>query len=259
MIDIGANLTDKVFRDDLDSVVARARHANINHVVVTGTDLKHSQLAIDLCGRYPGYLFSTVGIHPHNAADTKAKSMQQLTRLTHSQYVVAIGETGLDYYRNFSPRLDQIRVFEEQLQLAQELNLPAFIHDRDSRGELLTILKNFPDLRAVIHCFTGNATLLRSYLDLGLYVGITGWICDERRGQDLYSCASLIPDDRLLMETDAPYLLPRNISPRPRSRRNEPSFLTYVCDALAQARRQPVAHVQHITQENSKTLFGLDC
>ena len=257
MIDIGANLTDKAFRNDLSNVVDRAREANLNHIIVTGTDLKHSQLAIDLCERFQDYLFSTAGIHPHNAANADDESIHRLTKLSRNKCVVAIGETGLDYYRDFSPRADQIRVFEAQLQLAQELKLPLFIHDRDSQGELLSVVKNFPNLCAVIHCFTGTTELLRGYLELGLYIGITGWICDERRGRDLYNCVNEIPDNRLLIETDAPYLLPRTMVPRPRSRRNEPAFLRFVCDTLARARGQSVGHIQRITQDNAITLFGL--
>ena len=259
MIDIGANLTDKAFHSDLDSVLARAKLANVKHIVVTGTDLKHSQLAIDLCVQHSDYLSSTAGIHPHNASSVREESIQQLTRIAQNTPVVAIGETGLDYHRNFSPRVDQISAFEQQLQLAEDLELPAFIHDRDSSGELLAIVKNFSRLRAVIHCFTGSAALLQDYVDLGLYVGITGWICDERRGDELYKCVYLIPDDRLLMETDSPYLLPRTMTPKPRSRRNEPAFLKYVCSSLAQARGQSAEHIRQITQENAKTLFGLDC
>lgn len=259
MIDIGANLTDKVFRDDLPDVLNRAQQARVNHITVTGTDLKHSQLAINLCKQYSGYLSCTAGIHPHNAKEMENESIQQLTRIAEDENVVAIGETGLDYYRNFSPRAEQISAFESQLQLAMELKLPTFIHDRDSDGELLAILKNFSNIQAVIHCFTGSASLLREYLDRGLYIGITGWICDERRGAELFRSVSLIPDDRLLAETDSPYLLPRTMKPRPRSRRNEPAFLGYVCAALAQARAQSVEHIQQITTKNAKTLFGIDC
>lgn len=258
MIDIGANLTDKAFRHDLNDVLDRAQRAKVNHIVVTGTDLEHSQYAVDLCGRHSGYLSSTAGIHPHNATGVQKQTTQQLTQIALNKCVVAIGETGLDYYRNFSPRLDQIAAFETQLQLAVDLSLPAFIHDRDSKGELLAIVKNFPKLSAVIHCFTGSASLLQDYLDLELYIGITGWICDERRGQELYQCVSMIPDDRLLMETDSPYLLPRSMKPRPRSRRNEPANLEHVCVALATARGQTVEHIQRITQDNAKTLFGLN-
>lgn len=259
MIDIGANLTDKVFRSDLDGVLTRARQANIKHIIVTGTDLKHSQLAIDLCIQNSGYLSCTAGIHPHNASSVKKESIQQLARIALDKCVVAIGETGLDYYRNFSPRSAQISAFESQLQLAVDLNRPAFIHDRDSNGELLDIVRNFRNLRAVIHCFTGSPQLLRNYLDLGLYVGITGWICDERRGHELYHSVSLIPDDRILMETDSPYLLPRTITPRPRSRRNEPAFLGYVCNSIARARGQSVEYIEQITRENAMTLFELEC
>lgn len=258
MIDIGANLTDKVFRDDLQDVLTRAQQANVNHIIVTGTDLKHSRFAIELCNQYSGFLSCTAGIHPHNAKDVENKSIQQLSRIAQDEHVVAIGETGLDFYRNFSPRAEQISAFESQLQLAAELNLPTFIHDRDSDGELLAILKNFSNIRAVIHCFTGSVQLLREYLDLGLYIGITGWICDERRGTELFRSVSAIPDDRLLVETDSPYLLPRTIKPRPRSRRNEPAFLGYVCAALAQARAQSVERIEQITTKNAKTLFGID-
>lgn len=257
MIDIGANLTDKTFQHDLEDVLVRAKRAGVDHIVVTGTDLEHSQRAVELCNLHSDYLFSTAGIHPHNASRVHRQSIQQLTQIAGNSCVIAIGETGLDYFRNFSPRSDQISAFEAQLQLAVELRLPAFIHDRDSNGELLTILKNFPNLSAVIHCFTGSASLLQDYLDLGLYIGITGWICDERRGQELYQCVSLIPDDRLLMETDSPYLIPRTLKPRPRSRRNEPAFLEHVCSTIASARGQSVEHIRHITQENAKTLFGL--
>lgn len=258
MIDIGANLTDKAFRHDLNDVLDRARRAKVNHIVVTGTDLEHSQRAVDLCSQHSGYLTSTAGVHPHNATSVQKQTIHQLTRIASNKYVVAIGETGLDYFRNFSPRQDQIFAFESQLQLAVELSLPAFIHDRDTNGELLAIVKNFPKLSAVIHCFTGSASLLQDYLDQGFYIGITGWICDERRGQELNQCVSLIPDDRLLMETDSPYLLPRSMKPRPRSRRNEPAFLEHVCLALATAREQSIEHIQQITQENAKALFGLD-
>ena len=259
MIDIGANLTDKAFRHDLNAVLNRAKQANVDHIVVTGTDITHSRLAIKLCNQNSGYLFSTAGIHPHNASNMTDDSIQQLSKLVQNECVVAIGETGLDYYRNFSPRLDQIRAFEEQLQLARDTQLPVFIHDRDSQSELLSILKNFSDLRAVIHCFTGNAQLLQDYIDLGLYIGITGWLCDERRGKELFDSVNLIPDDRLLMETDSPYLIPRTITPRPRSRRNEPAFLHYICASLADARRQSTEHIARVTQENAKTLFELVC
>ena len=258
LIDIGANLTDKTFQTDLDDVLVRAKRAKVNHIVVTGTDLEHSQRAVEMCGRHAGYLSSTAGIHPHNASSVKKKTIQQLTRIARNECVVAIGETGLDYFRNFSPRLDQITAFESQLQLALELKLPAFIHDRDSNGELLSILQNFPNLSAVIHCFTGSVSLLHDYLDLGLYIGITGWICDERRGMELYQCVHSIPDDRLLIETDSPYLIPRSMRPRPRSRRNEPAFLEHVCVKLAAARGQSIEHIQQVTEENAKTLFGLD-
>ncbi len=258
MIDIGANLTDRSFRDDLNDVLQRAKTSGIEHIIVTGTDLKHSRHAIDLCGLFPDYLSSTVGVHPHNASSVNAKTIRELKRLAGHDCVVAIGETGLDYYREFSPRRDQQAAFEMQLQLAQELNMPAFIHDRNSKGDLLQALSNYPRLRGVIHCFTGTEQLLKQYLQQDLYIGITGWICDERRGLELQKAVRCIPDERILIETDAPYLLPRTIKPRSKSRRNEPGNLIHVAKMIADCRSQSLEEIQQFATANAKALFRLD-
>lgn len=257
MIDIGANLTDKSFSNDFNDVLSRARARDVEHIVVTGTDIQNSRRAIRICNEQSGYLSCTVGVHPHNASSTPGGWEESIRELADEPYVVALGETGLDYFRDFSPRPIQREVFIKQLDLATELKLPAFIHDRDSGEDLLSIVAEFTQLTAVIHCFTGSAELLTKYLDLGLYIGITGWICDERRGNELKRAAHLIPDDRLLIETDAPYLTPRTIRPRPKSRRNEPANLRYVAQCVAEVRNQSVEHIGKITANNARRLFSI--
>lgn len=257
MIDIGANLTDKSFSKDFNGVLSRARARDVEHIIVTGTDMHSSRRAIGICSEYSDYLSCTVGVHPHNAASTLSGWEESIRELADEPCVVAVGETGLDYFRDFSPRPIQREVFTKQLELATELKLPAFIHDRDSGEDLLSIVAEFTRLTAVIHCFTGSAELLTKYLDLGLYIGITGWICDERRGNELKRAAQLIPDDRLLIETDAPYLTPRTIRPRPKSRRNEPENLRYVAQCVAEVRNQSVEHISKITANNARRLFSI--
>ncbi len=258
MIDIGANLTNRSFRSDLDEVLGRARTAGLEHIVVTGSDVQSSQQAIELCSQYPNYLSSTVGIHPHHAGSVEPGWMNEITTLSDNPCVVAIGETGLDFYRNFSEREDQIEVFRAHLGLAERLNLPLFIHDRDSDGELLRQVSQFESIRGVIHCFTGSQELLLSYLDRGLYIGVTGWVCDRNRGKSLRAAVHFIPDDRLLVETDAPYLSPHNAPRKSKKWRNEPDNLPYVVEVLAEARSQSVEHIRQITQQNAKTLFALN-
>ena len=257
MIDIGANLTDKSFRHDLSHVLNRASAAGVDHIVVTGTDIQSSEEAIEICSKYSNYLSSTVGVHPHNAGRAIDGWQETIRKLSSSACVVAIGETGLDYFRDFSPRPVQREVFRVQLELASELGLPVFIHDRDSGDDLLSIVSDFSNLKAVVHCFTGTSDLLTKYLDLGLYIGVTGWICDERRGGSLKNSVHLVPDDRLLIETDAPYLLPRNIRPRPQSRRNEPANLLFVARVVAEARNQALDEVMNLTTKNAKRLFSI--
>lgn len=255
MIDIGANLTDKSFNDDIDAVLSRARRNDVEHIIVTGTDLAVSEQARHLARSKPGYLSYTAGIHPHHADEAPDGWTDQLIEIADG--AVAIGETGLDYFRNFSSRDGQRRIFRSHLELAQRLDMPLFIHDRDSGTDLFELLSEFDGLRGVVHCFTGTEEQLKQYLELGYYIGVTGWICDERRGLPLRDAVRLIPDERILIETDAPYLLPRTIRPRPRSRRNEPANLRYVAETTASARGQSVEELEQITVENSRRLFGL--
>lgn len=260
MIDIGVNLTNHTFAADLDAVIARARAADVGPMIVTGTSVASSRAAVALCERYPMLLWCTAGVHPHDAAMVVGDWLADLETLAHAKCVRAIGETGLDFNRNYSPQSDQHTVFRAQLELAARLRLPVFVHDRDSAGAVASHLtEQRSALRAVIvHCFTGTAAELDRYLELDCYVGITGWICDERRGTELAAIAARIPDDRLLIESDAPYLLPRTIQPRPRVHRNEPANLVWVARALAAARGQSLDHICQCTTANARHVFARD-
>jgi TatD DNase family protein len=259
LIDIGANLTDRAFANDLPAVLNRATAAGVAIIMVTGTSETGSSAAVALARAHAALLRATAGIHPHHAKDATAASMNTLRALAADPLVVAIGETGLDFNRDFSPRPVQEAVFEQQLALACEAGLPVFLHQRDAHARFLPILKEYrPQLAgAVVHCFTGNRRELHDYLELDLYVGITGWICDERRGLELREIVRDIPDDRLLLETDAPYLLPRDLRPKPKSGRNEPSLLPHILGHVALCRGQAGEHLAMVTAENARCLFRL--
>lgn len=259
LIDIGVNLTGRSFKDDLPDVVARAQNAGVSQMVVTGTNVEHSQQAEALTREYPGVLYSTAGVHPHHAKDCNDQTLAQLEHLAQQRGVVAIGECGLDFNRNFSDREVQIRWFEAQLELASGLGLPVFLHQRDAHASFVEILLSWrPRLtNAVAHCFTGGMEQVKSYLDLDLHLGVTGWICDERRGQDLQQAVQYIPVNRLMIETDAPYLLPRDISPKPKDRRNEPMHLPHICELVAHYRKEQVEYVAHETSQTARKFFGL--
>ena len=259
LIDIGANLAHDSFDDDREAVVQRARDAGVTRMIVTGSSDDSNRRAAELVDANPGVLFSTAGVHPHHAADYTADSDELIRNLAGRDTVVAIGECGLDYFRNFSPREDQLRAFRAQLDIAVETGKPVFLHQRDAHDDFVDVLEPMlPKLsRAVAHCFTGEHESLREYLGMGLYIGITGWICDERRGKHLYEIADVVPDDRLMIETDAPYLLPRTLRPKPKTRRNEPAWLPEVLRVLAEARGQSVEHVATITTGNAERFFDL--
>lgn len=228
-------------------------------MIVTGTDPDCSTDALTLCTEHDDCLFSTAGVHPHYAKHWNDEVATRLRDLLNHPRVVAVGETGLDFNRDFSPRPAQQQAFEAQLALAIETNKPLFLHERDAFETQYTILKAYRSefSNAVIHCFTGNETALKAYLDLGLYIGITGWICDERRGQELQQLVRYIPDDRLLIETDGPYLLPRDLKPKPKSRRNEPKFLPHIAQTIAKLREQNLTELVQQTRANTIHCFNL--
>lgn len=259
LVDIGANLAHDSFDDDRDDVLQRAAAAGVARIVVTGSSDDSNEKAARLAQDHPGVLWSTAGVHPHHAADYTAASDAMIRRLATAGRIVAVGECGLDYFRNFSPRDAQLAAFRSQLDIAAETGLPVFLHQRDAHDDFVEVLEPaLPTLsRAVAHCFTGEHESLREYLAMGLYIGVTGWICDERRGTHLQEIVSAIPDDRIMIETDAPYLLPRTIRPKPQTRRNEPMYLPEVLRVVASARGQTEEHVARITTRNAERFFGL--
>ncbi|MDH3990897.1 MAG: TatD family hydrolase, partial [Gammaproteobacteria bacterium] len=215
--------------------------------------------ALALARSRPGKLFSTAGVHPHHASDYTDAVHDSIQSLLDEEEVVAVGECGLDYFRNFSPRDAQRAAFVRQLTLAVESGLPVFLHQRDAHEEFVELLTPvLPNIsKAVAHCFTGEEAELRAYLDMDLYIGITGWICDERRGSHLQDVVGLIPENRLMIETDAPYLLPRSLTPKPSSRRNEPAYLREVLRVVAAARGQSEEEVAAATTRTAEEFFAL--
>jgi TatD DNase family protein len=258
LVDIGINLGHESFDPDRDAVMDAAWQAGLVAMVLTGTSEQASIRAAELAATHPR-LFSTAGVHPHDAAgfsDTTASTLRELLNL---DQVVAVGETGLDYYRDFSPRPAQQEAFGAQLELAVATGLPVFMHQRDAHSDFYPILKEFRDRlsRGVVHCFTGTRKELYDYLDLDMHIGITGWICDERRGLHLQELVHDIPANRLLLETDGPYLMPRNIRPKPKTRRNDPANLVWVLDMVALCLGQAREDIAHQTTINAGDFFGI--
>ena len=257
LIDIGCNLTARAFRPDVDQVIARARAAGVDRMIVTGLSAEVSWAAHRLASRYPGVLWSTAGVHPHNARRCDRTTLGELRRLAGRDTVVAVGECGLDYNRNFSPPEVQRRWFVAQLELAAELSMPVFLHERDAGADFTAIASEHRAALAggVVHCFTGDRAALERYLDLDLHIGITGWICDERRGAHLLELVRDIPADRLMVETDAPFLRPRDLPPD--TRRNEPVNLPHVLARVARARGEPPGDLAATTTATAERLFGI--
>jgi len=265
LVDIAVNLTSPAFNEDRAEVLARARAAGVSALVITGSSLGDSAQAISLAQENDGCL-ATAGVHPHNAkgwdTETSPERLRELASgQTHSGKVVAIGECGLDYNRNFSPQDVQRECFGDQLDIATRLGKPVFLHERDAFDDFIHILKkyraNLPG--AVVHCFTAGEKELESYLALDCYIGITGWVCDERRGKHLIPLVKKIPADRLLLETDAPYLLPRNLPKalRGKSGRNEPSLLPHIATFVAEITGKTVEQLAAETSANATRLFNL--
>ncbi|SDK62749.1 TatD family hydrolase [Billgrantia gudaonensis] len=234
LVDIGANLTHASFAHDLESVLNRARAANVTALIVTGTDREHAEQAIELARRHPE-LHATAGVHPHDASGWNADLEAAMRELHRQPEVVAVGECGLDFNRNFSTPAEQERAFEAQLGLAVECGKPLFVHERDAGRRLHEMLRAWRDdiSDAVVHCFTADRATLHGYLDLDLHIGLTGWICDERRGHHLRDLVSDIPLNRLMVETDCPYLLPRHLPAKLKGRRHEPALLPWIVQEIA--------------------------
>lgn len=259
LIDICVNLADKSFRKDVDEVLERAGKQGVRTMFATGSDLADSRRCLSLAERHAPQVYATAGIHPHHAKDWTADTADRLVELAAHPKVLALGEMGLDFNRNYSPPEDQAYAFEAQLEIAAALHMPVFLHEREAHDRFMKILMRHMDRLpgAVVHCFTGTADELAAYLDLNLHIGITGWICDERRGRHLLDLLPKIPPERLLLETDAPYLLPRDLSPRPKSRRNEPAYLPHILETAARAMQMPPVELASATTGTARRFYNL--
>ena len=260
LIDIGANLTNKRFANDLNEVLDRAEAFGVKHIVLTGTSEQSSEQALALAETNRSLLSCTAGVHPHDAKSWNESSRKHIQKLAAHSAVAAIGECGLDFNRDFSPRPQQEACFESQLELAVELDKPVFLHERDAHDRFVEILKPYrDDLKgAVVHCFTGNKKALFNYLDLDCHIGITGWVCDERRGMDLRELVKNIPTSRLMIETDAPYLAPRDLRPKPKGGRNEPYCLKHIAAVIAELRGLTLNQFADVTFATTTEFFGLE-
>ena len=235
-IDIGVNLTGSSFKDDVDQVIERAQQVGVEQLIVTGTDTQHSEKAILLTEKYESICYATIGLHPHHASDYSSDADSELREMLAHENAVAVGECGLDFNRNFSTRQQQIRAFEAQLEIAIDLQKPLFLHQRDAHEDFVSIIKSCRnDLNHIVaHCFTGTIDEVNDYVLLDMHVGITGWICDERRGSSLQQAVKHVPLDRIMLETDAPYLLPRDLQEKPvKKNRNEPCYLPHIAKSVA--------------------------
>jgi TatD DNase family protein len=259
LIDIGLNLANHRFALDWPHVVARAHAAGVERFILTGTSLKISREAALLTEKMaPGTAYFTAGVHPHYASELTSDVLAHLRELLSHANAVAVGETGLDYNRDLSPRNVQRAALEAQVDLACAVNKPLFLHEREAAPDLLAILDNFKDRlpTCVVHCFTGNEAVARQYIERDFYVGITGWVGQKNRNQDLLCALHVIPPERMLLETDAPYLTPPGYAPSIAGR-NEPAALPRVAELLAIARGVPVDQIRADAYAASMKFFGL--
>lgn len=263
LVDIGFNFTSSAFRKDEAEVISRALKAGVKNFVLIGSDVKESEYALQLSTQYSG-MVSTAGVHPHLSKQWQVDSYDKLKQLAANKNVAAIGEAGLDYNRNYSTHEQQTHAFREQLKLAVELNMPIFLHERDAHDDFIKILAEYRQelSKVVVHCFTGSNEQLAAYLDIDCHIGITGWICDERRGLHLHEAIKTIPSNRLMIETDAPYLLPRDLPkdqfPKIDGRRNEPAYLPHILSTVAECREASVEQTAYDTTQTAKEFFSID-
>lgn len=253
--DCGVNLFSHQFAGNEQQIWQRAQQAGVSNMLLIGSDIAESRQNQQFCLAQPG-CYTTAGVHPHQAGKVAADWLAGLRQLLTLPAVVAVGECGLDFNRDFSPRPVQQQIFASQLQLARQLQMPVYLHERDAFATQLAMLTEQQINHGVAHCFTGDSSQLKAYLDLGLYIGITGWICDERRGQSLQQALQYLPLDRILLETDAPYLLPRTIKPRPKY--NEPALLPAIAAEICRLKRIDSQQLATACHANAHRLFCLD-
>ncbi|MBQ6098267.1 MAG: YchF/TatD family DNA exonuclease [Methanobrevibacter sp.] len=259
LIDIGLNLMHSSFRKDRLEIIEDAKKAGVSQFIITGTNVHSSQIAAEYASKYPGVLFSTSGVHPHDAKTCNGHTPFELEKIAQNKSVVAIGECGLDYNRNFSPPTLQRKWFEAQVELAEKLDMPLFLHEREAHKDLFDILKRHDNVveKSVVHCFTGTKQEAQNYIDLGCYIGVTGWICDMKRGRDLQEAVSVIPPEKLMIETDAPFLIPKNFDKKPKKNRNEPKYLPHIINTIALCMGMDAEELANQVNKNTKEFFKI--
>ncbi|WP_345990614.1 TatD family hydrolase [Chryseobacterium sp. Chry.R1] len=258
-IDIGINLINKQFYNEQDEVINRALDNGVDYMILTGTSVRGSKESADIAQDYPDILFSTAGIHPHDAKSFNEQSIGELRDLLKQDHVVSVGECGLDFDRDFSPRPLQEKCYRAQLELAIQINKPLFLHERSAFKRFTEITEDYLSQlpEAVVHCFTGTLEEAKSYLDKGFYLGFTGAISDEKRFKHLEEVIRYVPLERMMIETDAPFMLPKNISARSQNRRNEPAFLPYVAQTIAQIKKISLTDVAEETTAVARKFFRI--
>jgi len=252
LIDSHAHLEMREFDSDRNDVIERAELAGIDCIVTVGTNPGLSRKALSIAHQYEN-IYATVGVHPHDVAKASDKSFDELKALAQDPKVVAYGEIGLDYFRNISPREKQIEMFAKQLELAQELNLPVIIHDRDAHEETLRMVKASGVHLGVFHCFSGDWTMARQCIDLGFYISVPGVVTFDK-SKVLQEVVRQAPLDTILLETDCPYLTP---VPH-RGKRNEPSFIVHTAKKVAEIKKLPWEDMAQTAARNTRKLFSIE-
>lgn len=257
MIDIGVNAVNGKLKHKIPKMIEDAKTVGVNKIILTGTSLRVSKEAVSLTKKYPDTFVTTAGVHPHNAKEWNPQLQKEIESLLKEKSVVAVGECGLDYDRNFSTKEEQLHAFEAQIKLAIQYKKPLFLHEREAFDDFVAMLKKYPEVLpySVVHCFTSNTERLQAYLDLGVMIGITGWVCDNRRGKDLQEAVKILPIDRLMIETDAPFLKPHNVPNNERI--NEPKYLPYVVKQLSTLMDVSELELKEKTVKNTKRFFKL--
>ncbi len=255
--DIACNFTNERFDKDLDDVINRAITNKITKFGLICSELSDLDRLLEIYNQYSKNMFFTIGVHPHHANEINDKYLKNLKEAVINNNPHAIGETGLDFFRNLSTYDEQIYAFEEQIKIAIDTNKPLFLHQRDSHDDFIKILREYSsDInKAVVHCFTGTQEQLEDYLELDCYIGVTGWICDEKRNVELRKTIKNIPLEKLMIETDCPYLIPKNLHNKPKNNRNEPINLNHIVNEIAVLMEIDIDSLRKQTFKNTINYF----
>lgn len=264
MFDCGVNLCSKQFNNYLDTLKTHSIGTGLNGWIAISNSEKEWEKNIFYCRKYSEKNFiikTTIGIHPHNAVNANFNTWKNLNKLVANNKVIAIGECGLDYNRMFSPAEIQMEVFIAQMEIANKYNLPLYLHERDAHDDfynLLCIYKaKYPNLTGIVHCFTGTEEQMKKYIEFGFYIGITGWICDDRRNKNLCDAVISLPLDKLILETDSPFLIPFEYSKEWNTNTNQPDSIHYIIKKISQLTGIEQSKIKENSIKNTKTLFKI--